>query len=96
MSIRDKLPKFLDDIDGAEIDSISFMVLAEKVRDLKVEVARAIANAEACELIENQEGVDRWMKLARDTTKGYKHFLSQYNETKNVVVAPINGAHNAQ
>ncbi len=78
MSIRNKLDEFLTDIESNEKDVIAFMVLGERVKSLKLEVARSIANAEAAELVDNQEAADRFMKGTRNVVKEYKHFLEQH------------------
>jgi len=78
MSIREKLDEFLGDIESSERDVIAFLALGERIKSLKLEIARNIANAEAAELGENQEVADRWMKAVRNTAKEYKHFLGQH------------------
>ncbi len=79
MSIRDKLDEFLD-IEDTEKDTISFIVLGERIKSTKLDIARAIANAETFELVDNTEGASKWMKAARASTVEYKHFLTQHKE----------------
>lgn len=85
MSIREKLGEFLDDIQSNERDTITFMVLGERIKALKMEVARNVANAVAAELADNQEAHDRWMKAARVSSKEYKHFLSEHKELEIII-----------
>ena len=80
MSLREKLDEFLPDIQDNERDVIAFMVLGERIKALKLEIARHVANAVASELAENQEAHDRWMKAARVSSREYKHFLSEHKE----------------
>ena len=85
MSIRDKLDDFLTDLEGNEKDVIAFMVLGERIKSLKLEIARSIANSEAAELVDNQEASDRFMKVTRNVVKEYKHFLEQHKTMSSVM-----------
>ena len=80
MSLREKLAELLDDIQDNECDVIAFMVLGERIKSLKLDIARHVANAIASELVDNQEAHDRWMKAARASSKEYKYFLSEHKE----------------
>jgi len=87
MSLREKLDEFLDDIQDNERDVIAYMVLGERIKALKLEIARNIANAVASELAENQEAHDRWMKAARASSKEYKYFVSEHKEMEVIMGA---------
>ena len=61
-------------VDDQEIRQIALASLAERIRSLKLQIARAIVEAKACLLLDNLQGSSQALKAARGLKRQYQYF----------------------